>query len=254
METVKNKSGKAEEFYKKGLDALRKGDYEGALLMLTITTKISPSFKNAERLISEIKEGLKWTAQYFCPKCGKFIEPESTYPLFKISEYCPNCGTSLPTKKENLINFVEISIKLLLFGIFPILLLIFCGIPYPQITQWGGISIKWTRLSDGIFSALSLTPLTFLFLLAINDPEGNILGIINWKFNSLGTTPAYYTASALLLFFVVYLYFLLLLTPIVTMHRKNEWMKWRKQKRFLGYSIIFTSLILIRRALAGIFY
>jgi len=250
----KVKIRESREHFEAGLSFLKNQNPSKAVPELQKATILDPTFKEAKIALSEARESLNWNSYYFCPKCGKFIEPDKEYPQLDIKGFCPRCLTIVPTRKELIINHAEIATKLVLFGVLPILIFFFCGIPYPQHTPPYRISIRWSRLSTGIISALTFTPAVYLFLMLINDPWAYTLGGINWMINSIQNPSLYFLAATAFLFLIMYIYFLLLLTPIMTLHKRGMWRRKKHQKKLFLYTSLYTAFILLIRASSGVFY
>lgn len=240
--------------FEAGVELLKKQNPHKAIPELLKAVTLDPSFEKARTVLEEAKESITWNSYYFCPNCGKFIEPNEAYPEVKISGICPRCQAKVPTWKELVINYAEISIKLLMFGILPILILIFCGMPYMQHNPPHGITIKWSPLPLGVITALTFTPIVFLFLLLINDPYGYSLGTISLMLNSINNPILYLLAAIIFLYLIMYIYFFLLLTPILALHKKGIWRKSEHQKRILLCTSLYTSLIILVRAISGVLY
>ena len=251
---VKRHSELAKKHFDTALESLKRQKPDKAIPELLQALKLNPLFEEAKNALEEALESIEWTSFYFCPKCGKYIRPEKQYPELRISTICPRCGASLPTKREMILNYIEFSLKLIAFGMLPILILIFCGMPYIQHSPPYSITIKWSPLPLGIISALTFTPAIFLFLLLINDPEAYTLGFIASTLNSIENPILRFITSALFLFLTMYVYFFLIFTPMITMHPSGLWMRRNHQKKIVICSFLFTGLIIIIRTSSGVFY
>jgi len=248
-----NKIHEAEKHFKKGIDLLKKQKPREAIPSLNMALKLNPSLGEAKLALEDAIEGLKWNTWHFCRKCGKFITPKRGYPLVEIEGFCSRCGQSTPAVKEELISQVELVAKLVSFGIFPIVVFIFCGMPNWQHIYPYRVGYAWNPLTGGIIRAAQFTPIVILFLIVINDPLAfSISEPFDYLFGPLVDSPLYLFAAFSFLFLIVYLYFLLLLTPIVTIHKKGLWRSKKHQKNILLYTSIFVGLIATIRIASGV--
>ncbi|MEM0095631.1 MAG: hypothetical protein QW660_03230 [Candidatus Bathyarchaeia archaeon] len=244
----------AKEF-EKGMNYLRKGKISEAEKCFSELLKWKPDFEEVAFVLKEIKESRNWSAKNFCGNCGKLLIPETDYPHLAFSSYCPNCGQTINISKEEYIAIFEFLTKIVAFGVFLPILIVFCSIPFRQGTMTG-IWYLWNPLLDGIFSAISFTPIVIIILLLVNDPWGFSLKNIHdeiYNFAS-GNFALLFFISALLLFMVIYIYFLFLLTPFLAIHRKGFWKSGKHQKRLLLCTLLFFGLIIVIRIGAGVFY
>lgn len=238
--------------YEAGIEFLRKQKPKEAIFHLKKALEINPHFKEAQEALEDASEALKWNTQYFCKKCGKLVLPNTPYPYLTIDGYCPRCGEYVPTIKEEIISAVEIILKLALYGIFPLLIFWFCGIPNFQVfPERGIVTSDWNDLTDGIFMAAAFTPLMLLIMLFLNNPY--LLTLLNAYMFRPFQGFSYYVVSVLFLFFVVYLYFFSVLTPFFAMHKKGLWKNKTHQKQILIFTMIFAGLIVIIRMASGVF-
>lgn len=238
--------------YDIGLQLLKEQKPAEAILYLQKAVKINHQLKEAKNALEDVLEALSWNASYFCRKCGKAIFPNSSYPFLNIDGFCPKCGESVPTQKEMVISALEVGLKLFFFGIFPILIFLFCGVPnYQFIPRKGTVEVTWNDLTDGIFQAMAFTPIMLFIMILINDPD------LIWKINYYMFSPfqgqAYFIVGLLFLFFVIYIYFFILLTPIIALHKKGLWKTKEHQKKMLIYTAIFAGIIAVIRVSFGIF-
>lgn len=250
-----NKIHEAENHLKKGIDLLKKQKPREAIPSLNMALKLNPSLEEAKLALKDAIEGLKWNTWHFCRKCGKLITPNRGYPLVEIEGFCPRCGQSTPTMKEELISQVELVAKLVSFGIFPVVVFIFCGMPNWRYIYPYGVGYAWNSLAAGIIRAAQFTPIVILFLIVINDPLAfSISKPLDYLFGPLVDSPLYLFAALPFLFLIMYLYFLLLLTPIITIHKKGLWRSKKHQKTILLYTSIFVGLITTIRIASGVLY
>lgn len=248
-----NKIHEAEKHFKKGINLLKKQKPREAIPSLNMALKLNPSFEEAKLALKDAVEGSKWNTRHFCRKCGKLITPKRGYPLVEIEGFCPTCGQSTPAIKEEIISHIELVVKLISFGIFPIVVFIFCGMPNWQHIYPYRAGYAWNTLAGGIIRAAQFTPIVILFLIVINDPLAfSISEPLDYLFGPLVDSPLYLFAAFSFLFLIVYLYFLLLLTPIVTIHKKGLWRSKKHQKNILLYTSIFVGLIATIRIASGV--
>jgi len=248
------KNSETENQYKTGLELLKKQQPKEAIPALNKAVKLDASFDEAKSSLEDAVEALNWSNWYFCRNCGKFVRPEKGYPWVEIDDFCPRCGNSVPTQKEVLISHVEIAVKLVFFGIFPLLVFIFCGMPYWQHVYPYSVKIVWSRIIDGIITAANFTLIVHVFLVMINDPWAYSLTSIKNLLNPLQNSPLYFLAEISILFLLMYLYFLLILTPILTIHKKGLWKDRKHQKSIILYTSMFVGLIVIIRVASGAAY
>lgn len=244
----------AEEQYKRGLELLKKQKPKEAIQALNMALMLDPSSQEAKLVLKDATEALEWSSCCFCQNCAKLLTPKTGYPWIEIDQFCPRCGQPVSTQKEVLISYAELIIKLVLFGIFPIGVLIFCGMPIWRYVYPYGMAIAWNRLTDGILLAAQLTLLVHVFLVVINDPWAHSLSAINYLLSPLGNSPLYFLAALLILFLVMYLYFFLLLTPILAIHKRGLWKDKKHHKPIFLYSLILVGLIAIIRIASGVIY
>ena len=238
--------------YEAGLEFLKKQKPREAIPYFQRALQIYPQLEEAREALEDTLEALSWNAWYFCSKCGKAVLPNSQYPFLDINGFCPRCGESIPTQKEILINVAEVGLKLFLFGIFPILVFIFCGLPnYQFIPEKGIVAAVWNDLTDGIFQALAFTPIITFLMVLLNDPY--LVWKLNYYLFSHFHGLAYFIVGAIFLFFVVYLYFFALLTPIFALHKKGTWKSKKHQKSILIFSGVFVIIIMVIRITFGVF-
>lgn len=238
--------------YEIGIEFLRKQKLKEAIFHIKKALEINPHFKEAKETLEDASEALKWNTRYFCSKCGKLVLPNSPYPYLTIDGYCPRCGEYVPTIKEEIISAAEIILKLALFGIFPILVLWFCGMPNFQVfPERGVVTSDWNDLTDGIFTAAAFTPLMLLIMLFLNNPY--LLTLLNAYLFRPFQGFSYFIVGVFFLFFVVYVYFFLMLTPFFAMHPKGLWKNKEHQKQILIFTLIFASFIVILRMASGVF-
>lgn len=249
-QVVADKTAKTE--YENGIRLLSKQKPKEALRHLKKALELNPHFEEAKHALDDALEALTWNAWYFCKKCGKLILPNSLYPYLTIDGYCPRCGEFAPTFKEEIISVVEIAVKIALFGIFPILVFIFCGIPSLQlIPKKMTVEVDWYPLTDGIFMAANLTPLIMLLMLFLNDPY--LLQETNYLLFGKLDDASYFIAGSLFFFMIMYLYFFVLLTPFFTLHKRGLWKSRVHQKQILIFTAIFVGVILVARMSFGVF-
>jgi len=249
-QTVIEKTAKME--YEDGIRLLSKQKPREAIYHIKKALELNPHFEEAKQALEDALEALTWNAWHFCKKCGKLILPNSLYPYLTIDGYCPKCGEFAPTFKEEIISIAEIALKIALFGIFPILIFIFCGMPNLQlIPKKMIVEPEWYDLTDGIFMAANLTPIMLLLMLLFNDPE--LTREINFFLFGKFSDTAYFIAASLFFFVIMYLYFFVLLTPFFTLHKKGMWKSKPHQKQILIYTAIFVGVILILRMSFGVF-
>ena len=246
-----NQKGKGK--YQKGIELLKEQKPADAIPYLSEAVQVNPDLQDAKISLQEAKEGLEWNVWHFCKECGKLILPNKGYPLVDINGFCSRCGSSVNTQREVFIGAAEILIKMILFGIFPILVFIFCGMPnYQLIPEKGIVAAAYNDLTDGTFSAAAFTPLLLALMSAINDPWA-LAKLNGLLFSRLQSTPFYFLGAILFLFLAIYLYFFLLLTPFVTIHRRTQWRSKQHQKLILICTIILFALVMAPRIASGIF-
>jgi hypothetical protein len=255
MGKINNCEDDATKILKDGMSFLRAGKISEAEECFREALKWKQNVDKALFVLNEIQEGKKWSAKCFCGNCGKLIVPEDSYPRLTFSSFCPNCGRSVDTSKEEFIALFEFLTKIVAFGVFLPILIIFCCIPFRQATM-SGIWYLWNPLLDGIFSAMSFTPIIIVTLLLIGDPWGFTLQhmhalIFNFAKNNFA---ARFLISASLLFIVLYIYFFLLLTPFFAAHRRGLWRSMAHQKKLLFYTFLIFVIIMLIRIGAGVFY
>lgn len=237
------------------MNYLRKGKISEAEKCFSELLKWKLDFERAAFVLKEIRESRNWSVKHFCENCGKLLIPETDYPHLTFSSYCPNCGQAINLSKEEYIAIFEFLTKIIAFGVFLPILIVFCSIPFRQGTMTG-IWYLWNPLLDGIFSAISFTPIVIIILLLVNDPWGfSLKNVHDTIYNFAGGNFALrFFISALLLFALIYIYFLFLLTPIFAIHRKGCWKSGKHQKRLLLYTLLFFGMIIVIRIGAGVFY
>ncbi len=246
---------RAKKSFENGMNFLREGRILKAEECFLEALKWKSDFDRAKFVLREIQEGKKWSVKHFCGNCGKLIIPESSYPHLTFSSYCPSCGKSINMLKEEFIAIIEFLTKIVAFGVFLPVLIIFCCLPFRQATM-NGIWYLWNPLLDGVFSALSFTPVVIITLLLINDPWGfSLKNIHAFIFDFVKDNPAAcFLASSTILFIALYVYFFFLLTPFLAVHRRGSWRDIKHQKRVLFYTFFFFGLIMVIRVGAGVFY
>jgi phage FluMu protein Com len=238
--------------YETGIRLLRKQKPREAISHIKKALEINPRFKKAQEALEDASEALTWNARYFCRKCGKLVLPNSQYPYLTIDSYCPRCGEYVPTIKEEIISAAEIILKLALFGIFPLLVFWFCGMPNFQVfPERGIVASDWNDLTDGVFMAAAFTPFMLIIMLLLNNPY--LLTILNAFMFRPFQGFSYYIAAVFFLFFVIYLYFFFILTPFFAMHKKGLWRNKMHQKQVLIFTAIFVGFIVIIRMASGVF-
>jgi phage FluMu protein Com len=245
----------AKKEYNKAVEYLIQGKPSKAIPLLEKALIINPALEEASSALEEARNGLKWSSPKFCPKCIKLLTPKSGYPYLKYENFCPRCGHLQNFDKEILISTVEFFTKLIFIGVYIIALLIFCAMPNLQLTLTG-IWYLWNTLVEGVFLAVSFTPIFTIFLILINDPWGSSLASINLDyFRPLrSNAPVYLGISILLLMITVYLYFFFMLTPFLAVHRKRMWLTAAHQKKVSIYTLILCGSIVLVRVANGIFY
>jgi len=245
----------AENAYNKGVEFLTLGKPSKAIPFLQEALKLNFGREEVKSALSEARSGLMWSSPKFCSKCKKLLEPISEYPYLKYENFCPRCGETQSFDKEEFISVMEFSTKLIFFGVYILLLLIFCAIPNLQLTLTG-IWYLWNPLVNGVFLAISFSPIVVMFFVLINDPWGSSLSSINLQFFAplRSSPPLYLAVSILLLLTTVYLYFFFLLTPFLAVHRKRTWISVKHQKKLLMYTSIFCGFIIFVRMACGVFY
>lgn len=250
---------KAKQLYNEGLELLKQQKPREALSFLKKAFDLDRDSEEVRRSLTDAQEGLKWNVAYFCRTCGAFIRPEKEYPTLKINGFCPRCGNSVPTQKEDIISFTELAVKALLIGIFPLLIFVFAGMPNFQISPNMVIGARWNALSDGIFLSLSFTPLVVI-LQVLFDPQGIGLWWLNYHiggvFEPLKNIHIllYFASQVFLLFVALYTYFFVMLTPMFALHKKGKWKERKHQKQLIIYASLIVIVIAAFRASSGIFY
>ncbi len=243
----------AEMKYKKGVELLKGQKPRDAIPYLSEAVQANPNLQDARFALQEAIDASKWNVSYFCKECGKLILPNAKYPMLNINGFCSRCGSWVNTQREIAFGAIEIITKVILFGIFPVLVFIFCGMPnYQFIPEKGTVESAWNDLPDGTFSAAAFTPLMLIILSIINDPWA--LTKLNFLlFAPLLGTPHYFLAGMLLLFLALYLYFFLLWTPFITIHRRAQWRSKQHQKILLLYTVIVFACVMVPRIVSGVF-
>jgi len=246
---------KAEELYKLGIRELNEyRNISKAIQYFEEALALNPYLEKAKFAIQEAKEGLKWKPAIFCEKCGKLQTPKSEYPSLDFESFCQNCGNPVNLNREKYIGIGELVTKLISFGTFLVFILIFLAMPNLQVTT-EGIFLLWNSILDGVFLALTLTPVVILFLIVINDPWAfTFYKIKAFLEGPKGNMPLRLISGLLVLFAALYTYFFLLLTPFLAMHKKGIWRSIKHQKKVLKYTLIIFGLILTIRFLSGVFY
>jgi len=231
----------AEKLTQEGIELLKEQKPREAIKRLMKALELNPQLKEARTAFEEAMESLKWNTAYFCKNCGKLLLPRSEYPMFQIDEFCPRCGRPASVIKEEIIAFAELALKFLLFGIFPIAVLLFCG-------------VTRTPVYEGIRSALTFTPVVLALLFLYDDPNAKSIQEFNYYTFASLPSPIDFTMALLFLFFLVYLYCLFMFTPIVTIHKIGLWKKREHQRKILAISLAYTGVVGLIRVACGAIY
>jgi len=254
-ETLKQNGTQARKLAQRGIELLKEQKPREAIKPLRRALELAPYLEEAREALEEAMESLEWNVAHFCKKCGKLVLPHSEYPLLLIDGFCPRCGNAVNTKKEEFIAFAELAVKLILFGIFPIVAFIFCGMPHRLLNiKTLAVEVTWYALYDGLQMALTLTPIVIALLFLYNDPNANIIRNFNhYTFASL-PSPFDFITAFLFFFLLVYLYCLIVLTPIVSLHKIGQWRSKEHQKKILKLSLAYVGIIGLIRVACGAIY
>ena len=252
LQNLSEEEIQARKLFLKGMELLKMGQPKEAAKRLMKALELKPNFPEARYALEEALEALNWNSFYFCSECGKLALPKSNYPWLQIDGFCPRCGNSLPTKKEELFAFAEIAIKAVLFGVFPIVAFLFCAIPYVQVDPQLKIArVMWSALYDGLYMAATFTPIVLIFLHLFDDPQGYTIRNFNhYTFASL-PTPMDFVATLLFFLVLIYFYFLVMLTPIVSLHKLGTWKSKKHQKTVWTLTLIYWGTIALIRIFSG---
>jgi len=247
---------KARQQFCRGQTLLKEKKPKEAIPLLKESLRINPSDRETQAALQDALEALNWSTTYFCQNCGGFIKPERDYPEIKFDGLCPRCGHGISTRLEKTIGFTELSLKLIMFAIFPMVTLVFCIFPM-WTYKWGGFYYKLAPILSVIYAAINLTP-AFILLLHAFDPTGEsstlaLSSIYEFLSPLERVHPAlFFTAEILILFIVIYLSLLFILTPIIYIHRKGYWKNKQHQKRIIIITSIYVALVVLRRVTSGV--
>ena len=255
LQNLSEEAARAQKLFSKGMELLKMGKPREAAKRLMKALELNPDFPEARYALEEALEALNWNSFYFCNECGKLALPKSSYPWLQIDGFCPRCGNSLPTKKEELLAFTELAVKAVLFGIFPVVTFLFCAIPYLQLDpQLKIVKVMWNAFYDGLYMAATFTPIVLIGLYLFGDPEGYTLRNFNYYTFASLPTPIDFVAALLFFLVLVYLYFLLMLTPIISLHKIGMWKSKEHQKTVWTFTLIYWGIIALIRISFGATY